>query len=911
VKAEERPHGGSHQQDIAEHAPVMLWITDRDGYCTYLNRRWYNFTGQSEAEGEGTGWLRATHPDDRRRTEAAFRTAIEKRQPFEAEYRLRRADGEYRWVLDAAAPRFASDGAFTGFVGSVIDIHERREAEAALREREVRLRLAVAAGELGEWELDVATDRSERAFRHDQVFGYDEPLPKWGFGNFIDHVVPEDREEVEARFRHAVETGSGWHFECRITRRNDGEMRWIQGRGEPLAGPDGRAEKIFGLVSDITDRKCAEHALRESEDRLRFAIDATELGTWQFDLTDGSLTWDARTLELFDFQPGSAISYQEFLSRVHPEERSEVEQRLQRALDAEGPGDFTMEYRIVSPPGSARVKRWVTARGRTVFNEDARAVRLIGTVQDVTGRARAEEELRHLYRNLENRVGEAIAERKLWADIFYNTDALIAAIDPAFRLLGVNKAYADTFEQVFGVYPASGDNLLALLARQPDQQAAMQEVWDRALAGERALATKEWNSRIYELRCTPLLDVNDRVIGAFQYAQDVTDRLRSESRLKDAEDALRQAQKMEAIGQLTGGVAHDFNNLLTIIRSSADFLRRRDLPEERRRRYVDAISDTVDRAARVTGQLLAFARRQALKPEVFEVPERVNVISEMLRTLVGSRIAIEIESVCERCFAEADVAQFETALVNMTVNARDAMPEGGTITVRIDSIAEMAGGADGARDFISVSIADRGTGIPQDRLTQIFEPFFTTKSVGKGTGLGLSQVYGFAKQSGGDVRVESTVGEGSVFTLLLPRVGVAPRPAPIRKDREGPADSGRGRRVLVVEDNADVGAFSTQILQDLGYETTWALDGEDALRLLAENPGGFDVVFSDVVMPGISGIALGHEVRRRYPDLPIVLTSGYSHVLAEEGRHGFELLQKPYAAEELSRVLRRVVGASA
>jgi PAS domain S-box-containing protein len=908
--AGKRLEAGSLLKDMADHAPVMLWVTDKDGYCIYLNRRWYEFTGQTEAEGEGSGWLKATHPEDRTSTETAFWHASETRQPFEAEYRLRRADGEYRWALDTAAPRHGEDGTFMGFVGSVIDIHERREAEAALKEREVRLRLAVAAGQLGEWELNVATDKSERALRHDQVFGYDEPVAEWGFENFIDHVLPGDRDEVAARFQTAVATGSEWHFECRIKRRNDGEIRWIHGRGEPLLGADGRVEKIFGLVSDITDRKSAEQALRESEDRLRFAIEATELGTWQFDLSDGSLSWDERTLELFDIEAGSVVTYAEFLSQVHPDERSEVEQRLQRALDSEGPGDFSMEYRLVSPPGGTKVKRWITARGRTVLDADGRPERLIGTVQDVTARASAEEELRHLYRNLEQRVGEVIAERKLWADIFYNSDALIAAIDPAFNLLGVNKAYAETFADGFGVIPESGDNLLALLARQPDQQAAMQEVWARALAGEKAIAIKEWNARTYELRCMPLLDVNDRVIGAFQYAQDITDRLRSDARLKDAEDALRQAQKMEAIGQLTGGVAHDFNNLLTIIRSSADFLRRRDLPEERRRRYVDAISDTVDRAARVTGQLLAFARRQALKPEVFDVAERVRAISEMLQALVGSRIEIVIESQCNHCYAEADVAQFETALVNMTVNARDAMPEGGRITVRINSIGEMAGGTDGARDFISVSIADMGTGIAEEKLTQIFEPFFTTKPVGKGTGLGLSQVYGFAKQSGGDVRVKSTVGEGSIFTLLLPRVGVAPSPTPVRKPREGPVYSDRGRSILVVEDNAEVGAFSTQILQDLGYDTTWALDGEDALRLLAEAPGRFDVVFSDVVMPGISGIELGQEVRRLYPGLPIILTSGYSHVLAEEGRHGFELLQKPYAAEELSRVLRRAVAAS-
>ncbi len=206
-----------------------------------------------------------------------------------------------------------------------------------------------------------------------------------------------------------------------------------------------------------------------------------------------------------------------------------------------------------------------------------------------------------------------------------------------------------------------------------------------------------------------------------------------------------------------------------------------------------------------------------------------------------------------------------------------------------------------------MSLADTGAGIAPDKLARIFEPFFTTKEVGKGTGLGLSQVYGFAKQSGGDVAVESTVGQGTTFTLYLPRVdrGAALGDASTEAGGAAPAEDGRGRRVLVVEDNIEVGAFSTQVLQDLGYETTWAANADEALARLDEGLP-VDVVFSDVVMPGMSGVELGQEIRRRRPDLPVVLTSGYSHVLAEEGRHGFELLQKPYAAEELSRVLLRV-----
>jgi signal transduction histidine kinase/ActR/RegA family two-component response regulator len=384
--------------------------------------------------------------------------------------------------------------------------------------------------------------------------------------------------------------------------------------------------------------------------------------------------------------------------------------------------------------------------------------------------------------------------------------------------------------------------------------------------------------------------------------------------LMQAEEALRQAQKMEAVGQLTGGVAHDFNNLLTIIKSSTDLLRRPGLAEERRRRYVDAISDTVDRASRLTGQLLAFARRQTLKPEVFDASERVRAISDMLRTIVGSRIRIEIQIYCVSCLVEADASQFETALVNMAVNARDAMNSEGSLHIRIEEIAGLPpvrGHAGNSIPFVAVSLTDSGSGIPADKLAHVFEPFFTTKEVGKGTGLGLSQVYGFAKQSGGDVAVESEAGRGSTFTLYLPRaqreVGTdEKRPAIGTNQSDALFEQARGRRVLIVEDNVQVGRFSTQVLADLGYDTTLAKNASEALKLL-EQANRFDVVFSDVIMPGMSGLDLGREIRRRYPELPVVLTSGYSEVLAQEGRHGFDLIQKPYAAEDLSRVLRRVI----
>lgn len=378
--------------------------------------------------------------------------------------------------------------------------------------------------------------------------------------------------------------------------------------------------------------------------------------------------------------------------------------------------------------------------------------------------------------------------------------------------------------------------------------------------------------------------------------------------LAQAEAALRQSQKLEAIGQLTGGVAHDFNNLLTIIRSSVDFLRQPGLSEERRQRYMSAVSDTVERASKLTSQLLAFARRQPLNPEVFDVSLRVKNIGEMLESLTGARIRVQLELPQRPCHVRVDSSQFETALINIALNARDAMEGQGTLTLRVAHIATLPrirGDAESSQPFVSIALADTGSGIAVDTVERIFEPFFTTKAVGKGTGLGLSQVFGFAKQSGGNVDVTSNLGQGSVFTLYLPEAEpVAVQACPVQED-QGPVPDTAARHILIVEDNLEVGRFANQILQDLGYRTTWATNAEQALALAGPDGMAFDAIFSDVVMPGMTGVAMSKLLRQRRPDLPVVLTSGYSEELADSGYEGFEFLPKPYSADQVARALAR------
>ena len=361
------------------------------------------------------------------------------------------------------------------------------------------------------------------------------------------------------------------------------------------------------------------------------------------------------------------------------------------------------------------------------------------------------------------------------------------------------------------------------------------------------------------------------------------------------EEQLRQAQKMQSLGQLTGGIAHDFNNLLAVIQGSADILQRPGLSEEKRARFTKAIIDASTQGALLTGQLLAFARRQPLRPETLDVNHRILTMLVMIQPMLGPNIALSTHLEPALLPVDVDPGQFEAALLNIVVNARDAMPEGGEITIRTgNATGDDAGERERA---VAVTVEDNGRGIAPDQLEHVFEPFFTTKTVGKGTGLGLSQVYGFAAQSGGEARIGSEVGKGTTLTLLLP---ASDKPLPVAPEvRQEVTAKEQAGRILLVEDNEAVGNLAESLLGELGHEVIRARSGPEALRL-ADNGAQFDIVFSDVVMPGMTGLELADKLKKRRPLLPIILTTGYSEGIVAAGARDFPLVRKPYRMETLA-----------
>ena len=374
-------------------------------------------------------------------------------------------------------------------------------------------------------------------------------------------------------------------------------------------------------------------------------------------------------------------------------------------------------------------------------------------------------------------------------------------------------------------------------------------------------------------------------------------RVQIEEREK-AEEALRQSQKMEAIGQLTGGVAHDFNNLLMVASSGLDLMDRTHDPA-RRQMLKESIRQAVDRGASLTRQLLAFSRRTALKPEVVDLAGQIGEMRVLLDRSLREDVEVKLDFASDLWPVEIDPHQLELALLNIAVNARDAMPNGGRIVISAENVRDVAdGNLEG--DFVRLSVSDTGEGMEPEMVSRVFEPFFTTKERGQGTGLGLSQVYGFTRASGGDVRIESAPGEGATISLFLPRTD---KPLSIRRvEEEREPAKGHGR-ILMVEDDDGVASVVGEMLKELGYEPVHALDAAEALKRLSRQR--FDLVFSDMVMPGeMDGIQLAREIRKRKPELPVVLTTGFSEAAAAANEDGLRLLVKPYRIEQLAAELQ-------
>ena len=709
------------------------------------------------------------------------------------------------------------------------------------------------------------------------------------------HVLWADAwEQVRPSFEKAL-AGESSRFEDRpltLARYGQEEQTWWSFSFSAIHDEAGDVAGVLCVTTEATQRVRSGDAARRLNATLALQIELRTQerdGVWQVSrdmlgVANAEGEWvsvNPAWQRILGWSPDEIVGQRAELL-LHPDDRARSRAELARLLA----GELTLafESRLRSRDGSYRHFVWNAVPSEGLIYCVAR---------DVTDERKRDEALRDS-EDFARLALSSVGGVGVWTYEF------------ATERFFYDAAIAD----LYGIDPAQGEGGIAregfLANVSADDRQPLQTVMaESAIQGgdvelEYRIRHPDGTNRWVLSRGHTYLDETERPVRRTGVGVDMT-------KQRILEEQLRQSQKLEAVGQLTGGVAHDFNNLLTVIKSSTELLQRPNVSEERRARYIGAIADTVDRAAKLTGQLLAFARRQALRPETFDAVGSVRSLVDMVGTLVGSRIRVSMDLPDEICAISADASQFDTALVNMAVNARDAMDGEGALTITVRTVTEIPAIRAHPKqpgDYVAITLTDTGSGIPAEQMERIFEPFFTTKDVGQGTGLGLSQVFGFAKQSGGEVRVESEVGVGTTFTLYLPHVAAAERKTEVELE---PLVEGHGTRVLVVEDNADVGMFAAQTLAELGYVTVLVRSPREALDKLAEGAELFDVVFSDVVMPGMSGIELAEQIGKLHRSLPVVLTSGYSHVLAESGTSGLDLLHKPYSIEQLSRILSRTV----
>jgi signal transduction histidine kinase len=541
---------------------------------------------------------------------------------------------------------------------------------------------------------------------------------------------------------------------------------------------------------------------------------------------------------------------------------------------------------------------------------------------DALERLRARKALTNANERLYQAILERTAERDLLSEIVASTDVMVMACAQDYTILAINKATVNEFERVFGVRAAVGDNILGLLADQPALQAEVQRSWQRGLAGEEFTFVEEFGDPLrarpyYEVTFRSLRDAQGHQIGSYQFVTDVTERLRQQAELAQTQDALRQAQKMEAVGQLTGGLAHDFNNLLAGISGSLELLSTRLIQgrTEEADKYISAARQAAKRAASLTHRLLAFSRRQTLDPKLINLNRLVGDMQEMIQRTLGPQIHVEpLIAAGGLWTTRVDPGQMENALLNLCINARDAMPHGGKLTIETgntwfdERMASERGLKPG--QYVKLCVSDTGTGMSAEVMSRAFDPFFTTKPIGMGTGLGLSMVHGFMKQSGGHVRIYSEVGKGTMVCLYLPRDFADAPEAEKPRIAETPARADHDEVILVVDDEPTVRMLVIDVLSELGFGSAEAQDGAEGLAIL-QSTKRVDLLITDVGLPGgLNGRQMADAARVVRPMLKVLFITGYAeNAVLSHGHlaHGMHILTKPFAMDDLARRIQLIL----
>jgi two-component system, cell cycle sensor histidine kinase and response regulator CckA len=698
--------------------------------------------------------------------------------------------------------------------------------------------------------------------------------------------VPADREASRLLLTGECRT---YTMEKRYLTRA-GEVLWALVNVSLVSDPEGKPAHLIAGIQDITERKQAEAALRASEERYRFVAQASKEVVWDWDLLTDQVAWDQGTGPLLDYQPAElGTTAHWWYERLHPEDRERVVGSLDSAI-RQGETVWSEEYRFRRADGSYAD---VQDRARIVHDETDAPVRVVSAMADLSEGRRSERRLHQVLDALPTGIwivdpqGRIVldntASREIWGPV---------------RQLELDQLPAYNTRWAASGQPVQPNEWGAARALESGESALNQEITiDVPGGGQKTIV----NSAL------PIRDAEGRTVGALNLSEDVTGKRAEEEAGSRREEQERQADKMDAVGRLAGGIAHDFNNLLTGILTYSELILQELRPSDPLRADIEQIRHAGQRAAGLTRQLLAFSRRQVLQPRAVSLNALAAELEPMLTRLLGTDVALDLLLDPETGNVMVDPNQMEQVLVNLITNARDAMPSGGRVSITTANVQLRLD--EGAQDtpYVAISVKDTGSGMDAATQARVFEPFFTTKQGSSGTGLGLSTALGIIEQSGGHIGVESQPGQGSEFTIYLPRyTGSEPAVSTVERD----VPRGGSETLLLVEDETTVRASVRRLLEWHGYTVIEASNGSEALRIYESNPEAIDLVLTDLVMPVMGGHELVERLRAGNPALRVVFMSGYTErTIADDSTmpSGTGFVEKPFTVDTLMRRVREVL----
>jgi PAS domain S-box-containing protein len=887
---------------LVESIPQIVWIAQPDGQHVHFNQQWLDYTGLSMEESLGDGWIPAFHPDDRARTAERWQRAIETGETYEIEYRLRRSDGLYHWMLGRALPLRDGAGAIVKWFGTLTDIEELKQAEQvaqqnAQEQRELaaqldverdRLVAAQTVAKVGDWDFDmIAKTRSWSAETY-RIFEIDPAQSGPSRERFMEIVHPEDRAAVCAAAEASLLKASP----CLQTHRllmSDGRIKFVDQRWQVFHDENGAAVRAAGTIQDVTDHARAQERLRESATALSLAQQVARLGSWELDLDElgnlnsNALRWSDETFRILGLAPGEIeVTNAAFFERVHPDDREQVAAGVKNLVDKGTPYD--LDHRIELPDGTVRV---VHEQATLIFDEHSkRPTKIAGTVHDITERKATEETLREQAEML-NLAHDAIVIRRF-------DDRVIT-----FWNHGAERLYGWTAAEAVG---RRIDDLLFSDTAHYESVAVASE--NNGYRGEVHQVAKDGRQLIVNARATVIRDPDGSPRAILIIQTDVTEH-------KKLESQFLRAQRLESIGTLASGVAHDLNNVLAPILMSAPLLRD-ELPPKLKAKIIDTVENSAERGAQIVKQVLTFARGVDGERVLLDPRHLIKEMADIAEQTFPKNIQVTTRYAEEIDLIEGDPTQLHQVLLNLAVNARDAMPSGGKLVLSVENFevdehyAAMTPGTS-AGPHILLSVSDTGHGIPAEIMEKMFDPFFTTKELGKGTGLGLSTLLGIVKSHTGAVNAYSTP-SGTTFRVLVPAAAGQDQ----LRSREGKTElpRGQGEIVLVVDDEPAIREMAEVLLTRSGYEVVVADDGPAALAIFAQRRHEIALVLTDFLMPQMTGVALARVVRKMNPAAKVILSTGRDQDCGPKELSSIGIaaaLTKPYTQVTLLRTIDRVL----